>query len=91
MKPQRRALVRQSDDVCSASSLQPTSTKTVKTPSLDSVVKQVQDTMPVWKVSRSSGNDVKVELYDNVHSLPKYTVLIDSSLEFTVAVYNWPV
>ena len=91
VKPQRRVLVRQSDDVCSASSLEPTSTKIVITPSLDSVVKQVQDTMPAWKVSRSSGNGVKVELYDNVHSLPKYTVLIDSSLEFTVAVYNWPV
>ena len=27
----------------------------------------------------------------DVHSLPKYTIQIHSSLEFTVAVYNWPV
>ena len=63
-------------------------TKIIKT-SLESVVEQVQDTVPEWKVSRSPG--VKLELYDNVHSLPKYAALIHSCLEFTVAVYNLPV
>ena len=91
MKPQRRVLVRQSEDVCSGSSLEATPTKVIKTPSLESVVEQVQNTMPAWKVNRSPDNGVKVELYDNVHSLPKYTIQIHSSLEFTVAVYNWPV
>ena len=69
VKPQRRILVRQSEDVC-ASSLEATTTKTIKTPSLESVIEQVQDAMSAWKVSRSPDNGVKVELYDNVHSLP---------------------
>ena len=91
VKPQQRVLVRQSEDVCSGSSLEATPTKIIKTPSLESVVEQVQNTMPAWKVHRSPDNGVKVELYDNVHSLPKYTIQIHSSLEFTVAVYNCPV
>ena len=57
---------------------------------------KVQNTMSGAKYyvsmeSRSPDNGVKVELYDNVHSVPKYTVLIHSSLEFTVAVYNRPI
>ena len=78
LKPERRVLVRQSDKLLATGS---SAVKTVKTPSLESAVKQVQDTIPSWKL----------ECYDNLHSLPKYTVLIHSSLEFTVAVYNWPI
>ena len=84
MKPQRRVLVRQSEDVSSASSLEVTPTKMII------AVEQMQDTSASME-SRSLGNGVKAEHYDNIHSLPKYTVLINSSLEFTVAVYDWPV
>ena len=77
--------------MCSAGSFEAILTKIIKTPSLESVVKQVQDTMPAYKVSRSPDNGVKVELYLNVPSLPKYTALIHSSLEFPVTAYNWPV
>ncbi len=84
LKPERRVLVRQSDELLATGS---SAVKTVKTPSLESAVKQVQDTIPSWKLERSA-NGVKLELYDNLHSLPKYTVLIHSSLEFTKAGIN---
>ncbi|CAB3980884.1 Hypothetical predicted protein [Paramuricea clavata] len=41
------------------------------------------------KFDNSPDNGVKLELYDDLHSLPQYAVLIHSSLEFTVAIYNW--
>ena len=80
-------MIRQSEELLATGS---SAVKTVKTPSLESAVKQVQDTIPSWKLERSA-NGVKLELYNNLHSLPKYTVLIHSSLKFTVAVYNWPI
>ena len=87
VKPQRPVLIRRSEDVCTTSSLE--ATKLIKT-SLEIVVEQVQDAMPECKVS-CSGNGVNLELYDDVHSVPKHAVLIHSCIEFTVAVYNWPV
>ncbi|CAB4011522.1 Transposable element P transposase [Paramuricea clavata] len=75
----------------SSHSPEETPSKVVKAPSLESVIQQVQDSIPPWKLDNSPDNGVKLELYDDLHSLPKYTVLIHSSLEFTVAVYNWPI
>jgi hypothetical protein len=90
VKPERRVLLRRNEDLPTRSnSPEETPSKVVKTPSLESVIKQVQDSFPSWKLDISPDNVVKLELYDDLHSLPKYTVLIHSSLEFTVAVYNW--
>jgi hypothetical protein len=92
VKPERRVLLRRNEDLPTRSnSPEETPSKVVKTPSLESVIKQVQNSIPSWKLDISPDNVVKLELYDDLHSLPKYTVLIHSSLEFTVAVYNWPI
>jgi hypothetical protein len=44
-------LVRQSEELLATGSA---AVKTVKTPSLESAVKQVQDTIPSWKLERSA-------------------------------------
>ena len=44
-----------------------------------------------WQIERSHEDEVRVELNDRIHSIPKYTVVINSSLEFTIFAYNWPV
>ena len=45
-----------------------------------------------WQIERSHENEVRVELNDRIHdSIPKYTVVINSSLEFTIFANNWPV
>jgi hypothetical protein len=35
--------------------------------------------------------NIKFCLSDQVHAVPTYTVIVDSSLEFTTYVYNWPI
>ena len=42
-----------------------------------------------WKVNLSNEGQVKFTLFDNEHCLPKYTFVVDSSLEFIVLLHNW--
>ena len=45
-----------------------------------------------WTVTREKENDdIKLELKDDVHSIPKYTVVLNSAMEFTVHVFHWPI
>ena len=44
-----------------------------------------------WKVNKSYENEIRIELYDECHIMPKYTVVIDSVLEFSVFVFQWPI
>ena len=39
----------------------------------------------------AANEDMKFQLRDDVHSIAKYTVLINGSMEFTVHVFNWPI
>ena len=34
---------------------------------------------------------MRFELFDECHCIPKYTVVVDSTLEFSIFAYNWPV
>lgn len=34
---------------------------------------------------------VTFQLYDTVHSIPKYTVVIDQSMKVTFFAFNWPI
>ena len=44
-----------------------------------------------WMVETTADNEgMKFQLHD-VHSIAKYTVLINRSIEFTVHVFNWPI
>ena len=51
---------------------------------------QQEDTEP-WQVGTSNEEEVRIELVNNIHDIPKYTVVVNSALEFTVFVFNWPV
>ena len=45
-----------------------------------------------WTVNRAYEHDcVRIELYDDQHSIPKFTVDIDTGLEFTTYLFNWPI
>ena len=44
-----------------------------------------------WKVDKSKDDGVRIELYDNIHSIAKYTVTVDSALEFTIYAFHWPI
>ena len=46
--------------------------------------------MTQWKIGIFRKDEVKCELFGSLHCLPKYTLVVDSGLEFSVAVYNWP-
>ena len=59
----------------------------------DDLQKQLKESfiMP-WTVNKDYGQDcVKIELYDLIHGIPKYTVDIDTGLQFTVYLFNWPI
>ncbi|XP_028394421.1 uncharacterized protein LOC114518606 [Dendronephthya gigantea] len=34
--------------------------------------------------------EIRIEHYDNIHCAPNYNVVMNSSLEFTIFVFNWP-
>jgi hypothetical protein len=45
-----------------------------------------------WKVYKTNFKDcVKIELFDTEHSIAKFTLEVNSRLEFIIFVYNWPV
>ncbi len=49
----------------------------------------VQSVAP-WVLDRLQDGEIKLNLWDGVHSIAKYTLDVNTSLEFTVLVYNWP-
>ena len=49
-----------------------------------------KENLDPWKVDLSDEDTVKFELCDNVHCLLKYTIIVDTALEFSAYVYNWP-
>ncbi|CAB4010233.1 Hypothetical predicted protein [Paramuricea clavata] len=44
-----------------------------------------------WLTEIAQDENIKFFLSDQVHAVPTYTVIVDSSLEFTTYVYNWPI
>ena len=45
-----------------------------------------------WTVDITRENEViKFQLHDGGHSIAKYTVILNTALEFSVFVFNWPV
>ena len=44
-----------------------------------------------WTVDKSSEGVVNFQLHDGVHSIPKYTVMPDEAMGFTVFAFNWPI
>ena len=44
-----------------------------------------------WLTEIAQDENIKFCLSDQVHAVPTYTVIVDSSLKFTTYVYNWPI
>lgn len=42
-----------------------------------------------WKIGKSSNDEVRLEFYDETRSVPKYAVIVNSALEFSVFAFNW--
>ena len=59
--------------------------------SIESVLEQldVQSIAP-WVSEKLENGEVGFKWWDGVHSIAKYSVDVDTALEFTVYVYNWP-
>ena len=49
------------------------------------------DTSQMWKVEEMQDKEVSIKLFEEPYSVPKYTVLINSGLEFSVFAYQWPI
>ena len=88
-QPKCRTLVRKNvGDMPSASSSTLPASSTSTTPaltSLECLVKRLnKKSIHPWQVDKSGESEVKMNFHDDVHSIPKYTVVVDSALEFTV-------
>ncbi len=44
-----------------------------------------------WKLDDEKTDELRLELHDGCHVIPKYTMIIDSGFMFTIFVYNWPI
>ena len=49
----------------------------------------VQSIAP-WVSEKLENGEVELRLWDGVHSIAKYAVDVNLTLEFTVFIYNWP-
>ena len=90
-KQERRILIRK--DVVEPSSSSSTSQASTL-PSIEGLltVLENEESIGRWKVDKSNENKVRIELFDESHSIPKYTVVVDSVVfEFSVFVYQWPI
>ena len=94
-KRERRTLVRKNVDIFEQGNLDEASTSTaVKTAQTinDIIVQLQQKIIEPWQVRSSNEEEVRLEFYsDSVYSIPKYTVVVNSALEFSVFIFNWPV
>ena len=85
-KSERRPLVRHSPAETSASS----STSVFDIAQQDVLGKLDEKSLAPWVSDRKENGNLELMLWDGVHSIAKYTVNVDTSLEFTVLVFNWP-
>ena len=93
-KQERRTLVRTSvKDMPSTS----TSSVSLYLPALtdaDRIKPWIQEldeeTILPWKVEKCEDN-VKFELYDGIHDIAKYTVIINTTLDFSIYTFHWPI
>ena len=49
------------------------------------------DTLQMWKVAEMQDKEVSIKLFEEPYSVPKYTLFINSGLEFSVLAYQWPI
>ena len=79
----RRTLIRSEPGTSSSTSSHETKDQ------FKALVKQInKENLDPWKVDLSQEDIIQFELSDQVHCLPKYTIIVDSALAFTTYVYN---
>ena len=95
-KTPRRVIVRKEvehpeDMPCTSSSIIEPTTLCLDT-NLHDLISQLNTTVLLpWLTEFAQDETIKCCLSDQVHAVPTYTVIVDSSLEFTIYVYNWPI
>jgi hypothetical protein len=53
---------------------------------------QKDEVLGRWNVEHETNEcELRLELLDGCHIIPKYTIIIDSGFTFTLFVYNWPI
>ena len=72
---------------------QPSTSTGVTTSTINALLNQLRksDVVSCWKVLDDTSSGIKMELYDDCHSVPKYTMICDSGLTFTLFTYHWPI
>ena len=87
-KRERRILVRKGVEIPEQDKASTPTAQAIK----DIIVQLQQGKIEPWQVGSSTNEEeVRLILSDSVYSIPKYTVLVNSALEFSVFVFNWPV
>lgn len=88
-KPERSILQRKTFDTsCPSTSTAPCQ----QIFSIDNLNQQLQQkNIHPWLVDKSNEEEVRLRLYDEYHSIAKCTIVVNSALEFSIFVYNWPV
>ena len=89
---ERRSLVRRASDIVAE---KPPTSSQISEPQfhdLAAFTTQLElKAVEPWQIVKSHKDEVRIELDDKIHGVPKYSVVVNSCLEFTVFVYNWPV
>ena len=83
----RRVLVRDTSSEPSTS----TGVRSSAPTTMEALLKEVKrsDVIGFWKVLDENG--LRLELHNDCYALPKYTLIVDSGLTFTLFVYCWPI
>ena len=91
----RRPLVRKAHTSADTAVVEKPSTSSQSEPQFSDIqdfTRQLeQKRIQPWQIEKSYEGEIRIELHDKIHSIPKYTVVVCLCLEFTVFVFNWPV
>ena len=85
METKRRCVLERNTSELSTSAGLRSSTPTTKETLLNEVKRS--DVIGFWKVTNENG--LRLELHDDWHVIPKYTLIVNSGLTFTLFVYGW--
>ena len=91
-KVERRTLVRTSLD--SLEDMPSISSHSLSATTITNPIEQLDEAAILHcKVDRCKDSDgeVKIELYDGVHGIARYTVAINTALEFSIYIFHWPI
>ena len=85
----RRVLVRQQSGPSSESLASP-SFPVAKTETLDEFARHLKEiSLDPWTLAVFNDTEIRIVLRDSEHSIPKYVLIIDSCLHFSLHVFNW--